>query len=101
MHSSIERRRGGAFFLVSLLSGGVPVVLQNTLGDQSWVVASTLATVLLVGVGVGATLARKLSGELRTLSHFASRVSRGDLSENAGFQQPSVERVAWSCAWAI
>ncbi|MEO0813230.1 MAG: hypothetical protein AAFY60_10240, partial [Myxococcota bacterium] len=80
MQSSIDRRLITAFFVVSLLSGITPLVLQEVLEERVWVIAFTVGAVLLVGIGVGATLARRFSGDLRSLSRFASRVSRGDLS---------------------
>ncbi len=95
MQSSIDRRLITAFFVVSLLSGIVPLVLQEVMDERVWVIVLTVVTVLFVGIGVGATLARRLSGDLRALSTFASRVSRGDLSQYARFERPqaSVDEV--------
>ncbi|MEM6533600.1 MAG: HAMP domain-containing methyl-accepting chemotaxis protein [Myxococcota bacterium] len=87
MQSTIERRLVWSFILVSFLSGVTPLLLQETLGERIWVIGLTAITVLVVGVGVGATLARTLSVDLRTLSQFASRVSRGDLSQYARFER--------------
>ena len=76
------------FFGVAVVSAILPLaVLSFT--DAPW---AAWLTAVCVAVGLGGigglVLAGPLSREIRNLSQFASRVSRGDLSQHARLQSP-------------
>jgi methyl-accepting chemotaxis protein len=80
-----------AFFLISSISALVPVLGFLLLDDPSLVLTITAGCVgvlLLVGVATAEAVTRPI----RLLSAFATRVSRGDLSEYARFERRSALR---------
>lgn len=90
MQSRLEFKLVAAFFGVSLGSATVPLLAQFVLPGSSlavWLV--TLFSVVAIGLGAASGLARSLARNIRSLSEFAGRVSRGDLSEYARFERPS------------
>lgn len=77
------------FFGISLSSALLPLLAQRLVGDVYTVWLVTAAGVLIFG-SVGSTLlAGNLARNIRNLSQFASRVSRGDLSQYARLERSS------------
>lgn len=67
----------------------MPLVAQRFISDALTLWTLTLGCIVILGILGSTLLAGTLSGNIRTLSEFASRVSRGDLSRDARFQRPS------------
>jgi methyl-accepting chemotaxis protein len=89
VHRLLRWKLALGFFGISILSALVPLVAQRLVDD-------TLAVALLTALGIGVfglvgstLLAGSLSRNIRTLSQFASSVSRGDLSQYVKLAKPS------------
>ncbi len=79
-----------AFFAVSFASALVPLFAQELVAERAVVWSLTVICVLAIAPIGSAVLAGALARNIRSLSTFAGRVSRGDLSQYARFQNPSV-----------
>ncbi|MBC7792562.1 MAG: methyl-accepting chemotaxis protein [Clostridia bacterium] len=90
MRSIIRLKLALAFFLVSLASALVPLVAHELVAERQVVWGLTAAAVLAFAPIGSAVLAGGISRNVRSLSQFAGRVSRGDLSQYARFSSPSV-----------
>ncbi len=77
------------FFAVSILSASVPLIAARYVDDPATVYLLTAGFVLVFGIIGSTVLASALSRNIRMLSQFASRVSRGDLSQYARFDKPT------------
>jgi len=69
------------------LSAAVPLITQRLIDDPWTILIVTTGAVVIFGILGSAVLAGSLSRNIRSLSLFASRVSRGDLSQYARFAQ--------------
>ncbi len=91
MNAVLRWKIAAGFASVSILSAAAPVVGYELLGDSQWVIPLTVVwALILILFGIG--LANALSRHIRMLSAFATRVSRGDLSEGARFGRPALLR---------
>ncbi len=87
---SIRLKLALGFFTISILSALVPLIAGRFVTDTAQLYALTILSVMVLGL-LGATiLAGALSSNVRLLSQFAGRVSRGDLSQYARFTRPSL-----------
>lgn len=77
------------FFLIAVLSAAVPIGAQAFTADPFSFWLLTISAVLFLGLVGSTILAGALSKNVRTLSQFASKVSRGDLSQYARFERTS------------
>ena len=89
MQNRLRLKLALGFFAISIFSALVPLVAQRLLDDVVTVWAITGVAVLSVGALGSAMLATSLSRNVRSLSLFAGKVSRGDLTEFAQFEKPS------------
>ncbi len=90
MRSILRLKLAIGFFAISILSAAVPLVASRFLGDVVTLWVLTAVCVLIFGLVGSTVLANTLSRNVRMLSQFAGRVSRGDLSQYARFERPSV-----------
>ena len=90
MRSILRLKLALAFFAVSFASALVPLFAQELVGERSVVWSLTVVSVLAFAPIGSAVLAGALARNIRSLSTFAGRVSRGDLSQYARFQNPSM-----------
>jgi len=79
----------GGFLGISALSAAVPLTAAHYLPDAFTQTLVAAGCVLVFGLLGSNFLAGALSRNVRTLSAFAGRVSRGDLSSYAQFTHPS------------
>jgi methyl-accepting chemotaxis protein len=77
------------FYAISILSALVPLTAARLVGDTATLWLITAVCVLVFGLLGSTILAGALSSNVRMLSQFASRVSRGDLSQYARFERPT------------
>lgn len=92
MKSVLRLKLALAFCAVSIFSALVPHIAISIVDDAVTLWAITAAAVLVSGILGSTLLSGSLSRNIRSLSQFASRVSRGDLSQYARFQQPTAIR---------
>lgn len=90
MRSILRLKLALAFFAVSFASALVPLFAQELVGERAVVWSLTVVSVLAFAPIGSAVLAGALARNIRALSTFAGRVSRGDLSQYARFQNPSM-----------
>ncbi len=90
MRSILRLKLALAFFAVSFASALVPLFAQEMVDERAVVWSLTVVCVLAIAPIGSAVLAGALARNIRALSTFAGRVSRGDLSQYARFQNPSL-----------
>lgn len=78
-----------SFFAISSLSASVPLLAQGIWGDGALVLTATVFCVFIFGFVGSILMAQVISEKIRNLSLFATRVSRGDLSQYAQFARES------------
>ncbi len=89
MRSILRLKLALGFYATSVLSAAVPLVAARFVSDTYTLYLLTGGAVLVFGLIGSTMLAGTLSRNIRMLSQFASRVSRGDLSQYARFERPS------------
>ncbi|MBI5509772.1 MAG: methyl-accepting chemotaxis protein [Deltaproteobacteria bacterium] len=89
MHRNLRWKLALAFFGISILSGLVPLLAGRLVDDIYTLTLLTALGILAFG-GIGSTLlSASLSRNIRTLSQYASSVSKGDLSQYVRLLKPS------------
>ncbi|MBN1961321.1 MAG: methyl-accepting chemotaxis protein [Deltaproteobacteria bacterium] len=89
MRSILRLKLLGGFVGVSLLSAIVPLWASQYISDLAILTVVAALCVILFGLIGSNILTGALAYNVRTLSDFAGRVSRGDLSHYARFTHPS------------
>lgn len=83
MQSRLRLKLAVGFFSISVFSALVPLIAQSLVNDIAWVWGLSVLAVLMGGTVGSAVIAGTLSQNVQTLSLFANRASRGDLSSDA------------------